>query len=59
MTILMGRKGFPCNSTETVTHNHTKNITQITSRADNIITALEVLRFLKTEMVKDDVVIID
>ena len=59
MSILMGRKGFPGNSTVTLTHSHTKNITQITSRADIIITALGVPGFLKAEMVKDGVVVID
>jgi len=59
MSILMGRKGFPGNSTVTVTHSYTKNITQITSQADIIITALGNPGFLKAEMVKDDVVIID
>ena len=59
MSILMGRKGFPGNSTVTLTHSHTKNITQITSQADIIITALGNPRFLKAEMVKDDAVIID
>jgi methylenetetrahydrofolate dehydrogenase (NADP+)/methenyltetrahydrofolate cyclohydrolase len=59
MSILMGRKGFPGNSTVTLTHSHTKNITQITSQADIIISALGVPNFLKAEMVKDDVVIVD
>ncbi|RZN79700.1 MAG: bifunctional 5,10-methylenetetrahydrofolate dehydrogenase/5,10-methenyltetrahydrofolate cyclohydrolase [Winogradskyella sp.] len=59
MSILMGRKGFPGNSTVTLTHSHTKNITQITSQADIIISALGVPKFLKAEMVKDDVIIID
>jgi methylenetetrahydrofolate dehydrogenase (NADP+)/methenyltetrahydrofolate cyclohydrolase len=59
MSILMGRKGFPGNSTVTLTHSPTKNITQITSQADIIISALGVPGFLKAEMVKDDVVIID
>lgn len=59
MSILMGRKGWPGNSTVTLTHSHTKNITQITSQADIIISALGVPNFLKAEMVKDDVVIID
>ena len=59
MSILMGRKGFPGNSTVTLTHSYTKNITQITSQADIIITALGNPGFLKAEMVKDDVVIID
>ncbi|WP_179354603.1 bifunctional 5,10-methylenetetrahydrofolate dehydrogenase/5,10-methenyltetrahydrofolate cyclohydrolase [Winogradskyella vidalii] len=59
MSILMGRKGFPGNSTVTLTHSHTKNITQITSQADIIISALGIPKFLKAEMVKDDAVIID
>lgn len=59
MSILMGRKGFPGNSTVTLTHSHTKNITQITSQADIIITALGVPNYLKAEMVKDDAVVID
>ncbi|RAV30778.1 bifunctional 5,10-methylenetetrahydrofolate dehydrogenase/5,10-methenyltetrahydrofolate cyclohydrolase [Sinomicrobium soli] len=59
MSILMGRKGFPGNSTVTLTHSHTKNITQITSQADIIITALGQPNYLKAEMVKDDAVIID
>ncbi|MFV0541362.1 MAG: bifunctional 5,10-methylenetetrahydrofolate dehydrogenase/5,10-methenyltetrahydrofolate cyclohydrolase [Aestuariibaculum sp.] len=59
MSILMGRKGFPGNSTVTLTHSHTKNITQITSQADIVISALGVPNFLKAEMVKDDVVIVD
>jgi methylenetetrahydrofolate dehydrogenase (NADP+)/methenyltetrahydrofolate cyclohydrolase len=59
MSILMGRKGFPGNSTVTLTHSHTKNIAQITTQADIIITALGVPNYLKAEMVKDDVVIVD
>ncbi|WP_378186809.1 bifunctional 5,10-methylenetetrahydrofolate dehydrogenase/5,10-methenyltetrahydrofolate cyclohydrolase [Aquimarina sp. W85] len=59
MSILMGRKGWPGNSTVTLTHSHTKNITQIISQADIVISALGVPGFLKAEMVKDDAVIID
>lgn len=59
MSILMGRKGFPGNSTVTLTHSYTKNITQITSQADIIITALGNPGFLKAEMVKEGAVIID
>jgi len=59
MSILMGRKGWPGNSTVTLTHSETKNITQITSQADIIISALGVPNFLKAEMVKDGAVIID
>ncbi|MDY8134382.1 bifunctional 5,10-methylenetetrahydrofolate dehydrogenase/5,10-methenyltetrahydrofolate cyclohydrolase [Aquimarina sp. 2201CG5-10] len=59
MSILMGRKGWPGNSTVTLTHSHTKNITQIISQADIVISALGVPDFLKAEMVKDDAVVID
>ncbi len=59
MSILMGRKGWPGNSTVTLTHSHTKNITQIISQADIVISALGVPKFLKAEMVKDGAVVID
>lgn len=59
MSILMGRSGFPGNSTVTLTHEFTKNITQITSQADIIIIAVGIPNFLKAEMIKDDAVVID
>ncbi|MDR9456442.1 MAG: bifunctional 5,10-methylenetetrahydrofolate dehydrogenase/5,10-methenyltetrahydrofolate cyclohydrolase [Salegentibacter sp.] len=59
MSILMGRSGFPGNSTVTLTHEFTKNITQITSQADIIIIAVGIPYFLKAEMIKDDAVVID
>jgi methylenetetrahydrofolate dehydrogenase (NADP+)/methenyltetrahydrofolate cyclohydrolase len=58
MSILMGRKGFG-NSTVTLTHSYTKNIEEITIQADIIITALGVPNYLKADMVKDGVVVID
>ena len=59
MSILMGRAGFPGNSTVTLTHEFTKNITQITSQADIVIIAVGIPKFLKAEMIKDDAVVID
>ena len=59
MSILMSRKGWPGNSTVTLTHSSTKNITQIILQADIVISALGVPNFLKAEMVKDGVVVID
>ncbi|MGB3775431.1 MAG: bifunctional 5,10-methylenetetrahydrofolate dehydrogenase/5,10-methenyltetrahydrofolate cyclohydrolase [Leeuwenhoekiella sp.] len=59
MSILMGRSGFPGNSTVTLTHEFTKNITQITSQADIVIIAVGIPNFLKGEMIKDDAVVID
>ncbi|PWA07241.1 bifunctional 5,10-methylenetetrahydrofolate dehydrogenase/5,10-methenyltetrahydrofolate cyclohydrolase [Flavobacterium psychrotolerans] len=59
MSILMGRKGYPGNSTVTLTHSHTKNIEEYTKTADIIITALGVPNYLKADMVKEGVVVID
>ncbi len=59
MSILMSQKGPAGNSTVTLTHSHTKNLSEITKQADIIIVALGVPEFLKADMVKDGVVIVD
>lgn len=59
MSILMSRKGNPGDSTVTLTHSRTKNIEAFTKNADIIITALGVPNYLKADMVKDGVVVID
>ena len=59
MSILMSRKGYPGDSTVTLTHSKTKNIEEYTKTADIIITALGVPNYLKADMVKDGVVVID
>ncbi len=59
MSILMSRKGYPGNSTVTLTHSSTQNIAEITKQADIVISALGVPEFLKADMVKDGVVVID
>ncbi|MGA9637567.1 bifunctional 5,10-methylenetetrahydrofolate dehydrogenase/5,10-methenyltetrahydrofolate cyclohydrolase [Flavobacterium sp.] len=59
MSILMSRKGYPGDSTVTLTHSRTKNIEEYTKNADIIITALGVPNYLKANMVKEGVVIID
>ena len=59
MSILMSQKGPAGNSTVTLTHSHTKNLSEITKQADIIIVALGVPEFLKAAMVKDGVVIVD
>jgi methylenetetrahydrofolate dehydrogenase (NADP+)/methenyltetrahydrofolate cyclohydrolase len=59
MSILMSRKGWPGNSTVTLTHSRTENLSEITKQADIIISALGVPEFVKADMVKDGVVIID
>lgn len=59
MSILMGRKDFPGNSTVTLTHTYTDDIKHFTLQADIVITALGVPGFLKSEMIKDGAVVID
>ncbi len=59
MSILMSQKGNPGNSTVTLAHSRTKNLKEITLQADIIITALGVPEFLKADMVKEGVTVID
>lgn len=59
MSILMGRKDFPGNSTVTLTHSNTENLSYYTHSADIVITALGVPGFLKANMIKEGAVVID
>ena len=56
---LMMQKGYPGDATVTVCHSRTPNIKEICREADIIIAALGVPEFLKGDMVKDGVVVID
>ena len=56
---LMMQKGYPGDATVTVCHSRTKNLKEICLQADIIIAALGSPEFLKADMVKEDVVIID
>lgn len=56
---LMLQKGYPGDATVTVCHSRTPNIKEICLSADIIIAALGVPEFLKGDMVKDGVVVID
>lgn len=59
MSILMGRKDFPGNSTVTLTHSYTPSVEEFTKNADIVITALGDPLFLKGNMIKDGAIIID
>lgn len=59
ISILMSQKGKAANSTVTLTHSRTKDIKELTLQADIIVSALGVPNFLKADMVKDNVVVID
>lgn len=56
---LMMQKGYPGDATVTVCHSRTPNIKEICLQADIIIAALGVPEFLKADMVKKGVTIID
>lgn len=59
ISILMSQKGNPGNATVTVVHSRTKNIEQLTQKADIIVSALGIPEFLKGYMVKEGVIVID
>lgn len=56
---MMLQKSYPGNCTVTVCHSATKNIKEITRQADILIAAIGSPEFVKEDMVKDGVVIID
>jgi methylenetetrahydrofolate dehydrogenase (NADP+)/methenyltetrahydrofolate cyclohydrolase len=56
---LMMQKGYPGDATVTVCHSRTPNIKEICQQADIIIAALGVPEFLKGDMVKEGVTVID
>ena len=56
---MMLQKAYPGNCTVTVCHSATKDIKEITRQADILIAAIGSPEFVKEDMVKDGVVIID
>ena len=59
MSVLMGQKKYPGNSTVTLCHSRTKDLKSLTLQADIIIAALGKAEFLTADMVKDGAVVID
>lgn len=59
MSILLSQKRTVGNATVTVAHSRTRNLSEITKQADIIVAAIGIPEFLKADMVKNDVVIID
>lgn len=56
---MLMQKGNPGNATVTICHSATRNIADITRRADIVVCALGKPHFLTADMVKDGVTIID
>ncbi|KAF0202537.1 MAG: methylenetetrahydrofolate dehydrogenase (NADP+) / methenyltetrahydrofolate [Bacteroidetes bacterium] len=59
MSLLMSRKSNPGNSTVTLCHSKTKNLSEITRQADILIAAIGQPEFVKADMVKAGAVVID
>jgi methylenetetrahydrofolate dehydrogenase (NADP+)/methenyltetrahydrofolate cyclohydrolase len=59
MSILLSQKRKVGNATVTMCHSRTKNLSEITKQADIVIAAIGIPEFLKADMVKDNVTIID
>jgi methylenetetrahydrofolate dehydrogenase (NADP+)/methenyltetrahydrofolate cyclohydrolase len=59
ISILMSLRGRYGNSTVTLAHSKSKNLTELTLNADIIIMALGIPEFLKSDMIKKDSTIID
>ena len=59
MSILMSLRGRYGNSTVTLAHSKSKNLAELTKKADIIIMALGIPEFLKYDMIKKDSTIID
>jgi methylenetetrahydrofolate dehydrogenase (NADP+)/methenyltetrahydrofolate cyclohydrolase len=59
ISIMLSKNEYPGNCTVTVCHSHTQNLKEICLQADIIVAALGIPEFLKADMVKEGVVIVD
>lgn len=59
MSILMARKAYPGNCTVTLAHSKTQDLAAELRRADILIAAIGIPRFVKADMVKEGAVVID
>ena len=59
MSILLSQKRKVGNATVTMCHSRTQNLKEITLQADIIVAAIGIPEFLKADMVKDNVTVID
>jgi methylenetetrahydrofolate dehydrogenase (NADP+)/methenyltetrahydrofolate cyclohydrolase len=59
MSILLSQKRKVGNATVTMCHSRTKNLKELTLQADIIIAAIGIPEFLKADMVKNNVTVID
>jgi len=59
ISLILSQKRPNANATVTVCHSHSKNIAEVCRSADILIAAIGTARFVKADMVRDGVVVID
>lgn len=59
MSILLAQKRDVGNATVTLAHSRTVNLKEVTLKADIVITAIGIPEFLKANMIKENVTVID
>ncbi len=59
MSILLSRNSKPGNCTVTLTHSRTKNLAEITRKADIVVAAIGKAEFVTADMIKEGAVVVD
>lgn len=59
LSIMLARNQNPGNCTVTLTHSHTKNLSEITSKADIVVAAIGRPEFVTADMIKQGAVVVD
>lgn len=59
LSIMMGQKKYPGNSTVTLCHSKTPNLAEVTKTADILLVAIGQPEFVKADMVKEGAVVVD
>jgi methylenetetrahydrofolate dehydrogenase (NADP+)/methenyltetrahydrofolate cyclohydrolase len=59
MSILLSRNTNPGNCTVTLAHSRTKNLTELTRKADILVVAIGRPEFVTADMVKEEAVVVD
>jgi len=59
MALLLSRNGKPGNATVTICHSKTRNLKEITQKADLIVAAIGRPKFITADMVKEGAIVID
>lgn len=59
MSILLSRKGYPGDCTVTLAHSRTRNVAEELQRADIVVAAIGIPKFVQADWIKEGAVVID